>query len=320
MNNCYVFSGIIIFFLAVISQHYWIEYLKSMNFKQVQKVYGPAQYIQNDKGSTPSMGGVIFCFIAFVSIPFNMMSGISFLHQVEIWSLPLMCAFIGFLDDWIKYMRESSEGFSSIIKLFFQIFVALVWSVWIYTQYGLYLFPDIQIQNPFVAISLLVFFTTGIMNAVNVTDGLDGLAAGSSVISLITVLIFLPLRPLPMSMTITGLAILTAFMWHNAHPAKIFMGDIGSHFIAGLIITLCVYSKTLIAIIPLGFIFGLEILSVCFQLTGIYFLKHKFFLMSPFHHHFELKGWSESQIVTRFWVIHSIGLISIAYFINLIFQ
>ena len=98
------------------------------------------------------------------------------------------------------------------------------------------------------------------------------------------------------------------------------MGDVGSHFLAGMLISLCVYGDCLLALIPLGFLFGLEIFSVAAQLVAIYGYKRKLFLMSPIHHHFELLGWSETQIVMRFWLVHAAGMTIIAIFIARLFS
>ena len=100
-----------------------------------------------------------------------------------------------------------------------------------------------------------------------------------------------------------------AFLWFNTHPAQVFMGDVGAHFFAGLLLSLCVVSGAFIFIIPISFIFGLEIISVAIQIISIRSFNKKIFLMSPVHHHFEMLGWKETQIVTRFWIVHAAGML-----------
>ena len=160
-----------------------------------------------------------------------------------------------------------------------------------------------------MSVTVLAFLTVGMLNSMNVTDGLDGLASGSTVISLFAIFMAGKMAPVITVPCLTGRAITSSFLWHNAHPAKIFMGDVGSHFLGALLVVLCSYGNFLLFLLPVAFIFGLEMLSVCVQLIAIYFFRTKVFLMSPVHHHFELSGWSENQIVMRFWLIHGIGIL-----------
>lgn len=143
------------------------------------------------------------------------------------------------------------------------------------------------------------------LNAVNVTDGLDGLAAGASAISLLF-LGFLVSRGF--SAIAIGLSITISFLWHNAYPAKIFMGDSGSHFLGGLLVSVAVCGGGALFVVPCGALFGIEILSVAIQIVAIRFFGKKVFLMSPVHHHFEILGWNETQIVVRFWIVHLLGI------------
>ncbi len=320
MNIKILLTTLTVFFFSLFFLYFWTDLLRGKKVVQVQKSYGPALYISNDKGSVPSLGGVVFCISALIGIVLNSFAGAAFLSQVEIWILPFACSVVGFSDDWIKYSRNSSEGLTSLQKLIFQVIIAFFWSLLIFKIRGLELFPGIFVKEPVLALLLLVFFTVGMMNAVNVTDGLDGLVAGTGIISLSGIL-FLSNISMEVFVSIcTGLAFLAGFMWHNCHPARIFMGDTGSHFIAGLIISICVYSGSFVYVVPSGFLFGLEIISVCIQLFAIYVAGQKVFLMSPVHHHFEIKGWSESCIVTRFWIVHGIGFAITFLAINILFS
>ncbi|HPI99106.1 MAG TPA: phospho-N-acetylmuramoyl-pentapeptide-transferase [Synergistales bacterium] len=288
-----------------------IKSFRERKISQVMKSYGPQSHIMHKKG-TPSMGGIIFMSIALLSILlFSLIHSIRLARGLELWFLPLGCACIGLVDDWLKYSNNSSEGLSSRSKFVAQLLLSIPWSIWFFHFHGVAWWPGLSIESPVIGIVLLVFVCVGVMNAVNVTDGLDGLATGCVILSLSSALLLLHLPVDLSSVVITGLVISISFLWYNANPALVFMGDVGSHFFAGLILVSCIYSGYFLALIPLCFLFGLEILSVSIQLLAIHFFNKKVFLMSPFHHHFELKGWSESQIVHRFWIIHGVGIFSL---------
>ena len=262
------------------------------------------------------MGGVVFLLVGLASIFFTtLFSDTTILDAALFWVLPFGAAGIGFIDDWMKFTRKSSEGFPSLYKLGAQILLTVPWACWIALSQGIFLWPGFELPAV-VSVPLLVVLSIGVMNAVNVTDGLDGLAAGASLISFIGAMLWLPLSTPLLYAALTGCAICSGFLWHNAHPAKVFMGDIGAHFLAGILVALCVHSRFLIALFPLGFLFGVEIVSVAIQLISIHFFKRKVFRMSPLHHHFELLGWSETQIVTRFWITHGAGLTLLAIAVN----
>jgi phospho-N-acetylmuramoyl-pentapeptide-transferase len=158
------------------------------------------------------------------------------------------------------------------------------------------------------------------MNAVNITDGLDGLAAGSCAISFAGMLFWLRPAGASGAACVTALALAAGFLWHNAHPARVFMGDVGSHFLGGLLVTLCILSEQALLVIPFGFIMGIEAFSVLIQIFTIRCLGKRVFKMSPVHHHFELAGWSETQVVTRFWLIHAVGMTTIVGSLYLFFE
>lgn len=294
--------------LIEISLQSWL--IGALNRKRVtlaQKTYGVQSRILT-KSSTPSMGGVVFVAGALLSIPLaGGFSHSAWREAALFWFFPVLAAAIGFADDWVKFVRSSSEGFPSLYKLAAQAAIVLPWTGWIAFSKGISLWPGFTL-NPWIGTILGAFLAIGMLNAVNVTDGLDGLAAGSAVFSLAGALILLPLEGPAFYAVLSGLALCGGFLWHNAYPARVFMGDVGSHFIAGLITSAVFWGDYLIALVPLGFIFGLEILSVSVQLIAIYGFKTKVFLMSPVHHHFELLGWSENIIVTRFWLVHGAGM------------
>jgi phospho-N-acetylmuramoyl-pentapeptide-transferase len=316
MKFILIFSVVVI--LEIFLQSRWIRILNHRQVTLAQKAYGIQSHMET-KSSTPSMGGIVFIAAALASIP--LAGGFSDTVPGELalfWFFPILSAAVGFADDWIKFSKKSSEGFPSLFKLAVQVLIVLPWVVWIALSRGINLWPEIAL-SPWLAVPLASFLAIGMLNAVNVTDGLDGLAAGACVISMAGALLWLPLRGSAFYGAVTGLALCAAFLWHNAYPAKVFMGDVGSHFIAGLIVSTAIHGGCLIALIPLGFLYGLEILSVSVQLTAIHGFKKKVFLMSPVHHHFELLGWSENHIVTRFWLIHGAGLAITAVLFSSIF-
>jgi phospho-N-acetylmuramoyl-pentapeptide-transferase len=313
MKFIFIFSMITI--LEIYLQSRWIHTLNSRQVTLAQKAYGIQSHIET-KSSTPSMGGIVFIPAALASIPLaGWFSDAVPGELVLFWFFPVLSAAVGFADDWIKFHKKSSEGFPSLFKLAVQILMVFPWVLWIALSRGISLWPGIAL-SPWLAVPLAAFLAIGMLNAVNVTDGLDGLAAGACVISMAGALLWLPLRGSALYGAAAGLALCAGFLWHNANPAKVFMGDVGSHFIAGLIVSTAIHGDCLLALIPLGFIYGLEILSVSAQLTAIYGFKKKVFLMSPAHHHFELLGWSENHIVMRFWLIHGAGLTITAILIS----
>jgi phospho-N-acetylmuramoyl-pentapeptide-transferase len=290
-------------------QSLWIQKLRKLNVNLVQKEYGPRSDV-GKKSKTPVMGGVVF----LISVPVSILLAVfltdcSVSSLVLIWILPVASAAIGLCDDLMKFTSRSSEGLSSRNKLVIQVMVSLVWAIFVVFSHGFRLWPGYELSSKILSIIFLSFITVGMMNSVNVTDGLDGLASGASVISFFAVLLIDLMAPEIILPCLAGIAITTSFLWHNAHPAKVFMGDVGSHFLGGLLVSLTVYGNFGLMIIPVAFIFGMEMLSVCLQLIAIYGFKTRIFLMSPVHHHFELSGWSENQIVVRFWLVHGMGIL-----------
>lgn len=294
------------YILEVAMQHFWIGKMHRMKIEQVTKMYGPSWHDKAKMG-TPSMGGVVFIPALLLTLVLPLYLGMLSADRLAmVLSYPIAAAAVGFIDDWLKHSRNSSEGLRSLQKLALQIAVTLPWAVW--TVGGpLQLLPHVMLPRA-AGVLLVTFLGVGIQNAVNVTDGLDGLAAGCSLISFAGALMFL--NPLHETFVCAAAScgVCLGFLWHNANPAKVFMGDAGAHFLAGMLISLCVNTGALIIIVPLGFIFGLEIISVAIQIFAIRVCHRKVFLMSPIHHHFELMGWKENQIVVRFCIIHMLGL------------
>ena len=318
-----------VFLAEIFLQEKWIKVMHRRKIEQVTKLYGPAWH-EKTKLGTPTMGGVVFAAVALLCVPVlmwytrNMFVGLyepgaSFFakyaffltESAAVLSYPILAGAVGFADEWLKYRRHSSDGFTSRQKLALQILVTLPWAAWMFFHVG---YADIGVLRSFVVfVAVVTFIGVGLQNAVNVTDGLDGLAAGCSFITFVALL---PLTAFAAGIStsavlynLMAIALCLGFLWHNCNPASVFMGDVGAHFLAGLMLSLCICSGAVFYIIPVCFFFGVEICSVAIQIVAIRKFHRKVFKMSPIHHHFEMSGWKEAQIVTRFWIIHLIGVV-----------
>ena len=300
------------FALALYGQGIWIGWMHRFHLGEAIKAYGPQGHLK--KRGTPSVGGVVALFLLpFAVAALYLTNTAGALDLAKIWSYPVLAALVGLIDDVLKLRRSSSEGLKSLQKLFLQILVTLPWAYYLARE-GVHLTPALQL--PFYhGFALLTFLGVGILNAVNVTDGLDGLACGAVSISLMATICLFGDEAVRAS-AILGLALSLAFLWHNAHPAGVFMGDVGSHMWGGLLLSLCVAGDCLLFVVPLGFLFGVEIASSAIQIVAIRKFGKKVFLMSPLHHHFEILGWSETSIVPRFWLIHLAGIVAILIFLH----
>ncbi len=292
-----------IFCLEIAAQRSWIATMKRVRIAQVQKAYGPGVDAEV-KAQVPSMGGLVFMVIGSGLLISAMLSGQR--QAMAFWTYPLLAAAVGLLDDLLKFRRNSSEGLKSLQKLFLQVVTTMAW---LFQLAAAGIVPPLALGfsiGPWVW-PWALFFAVGIQNAVNVTDGLDGLASGCAVVTFALSLSLWPGDSMAFTGAAVGLALSSAFLWHNGHPAQVFMGDGGAHYLAGLMVSCAFTGSGVLALIPLGLGFGLEMLSVVIQLAAIYGFRKKIFLMSPVHHHFQLLGWPETRIVTRFWLIHGVG-------------
>lgn len=263
-------------FAEIILQNLWISKMQTLKVEQVTKLYGPSWH-EKTKMGTPTMGGVVFPIVTLLSL-FLLYIAEEQLQTARIFTIvsyPFMAAFVGLLDDFLKYKRRSSDGLRSMQKLFLQIAVTLLW-VMCFMPDNYELISGIPIPNA-VFVAIVVFIGVGFQNAVNVTDGLDGLAAGCTLISFLGALAFLFPDPLTALMIASACGICLGFLWHNANPARVFMGDVGAHFFAGLLFSICLESGALLMIIPLGFMFGMEIISVALQIFTLRMFKKECF-------------------------------------------
>ncbi len=301
-----------------------IAWLRRLKFGQSVRSDGPESHLA--KTGTPTMGGLLIILAVVVAVLLW-----SDLGNVYTWiTLGALLGFgaIGFVDDWLKIRKRNSDGISAQAKFWAQVLVAsaaalLVWSMGSHESTKLYLpFLKVAVIDLGVAwLPLAVIYVVYWSNAVNLADGLDGLATGLVIIALIafSILTYLTGRPdwaaylaIPYvkgagELTVFNLALIGAcvgFLWYNAHPAEVFMGDSGSLALGGVLGTLSLIVKKEVLLGIVGGVFMLEILSVVFQVGWFKASKGKrLFRMAPLHHHFELSGWKETKVVTRFWIL-----------------
>ena len=288
----------------------FIEYLRLREFGQQIREEGPQEH--HEKAGTPTMGGLII-FTA-IAIPYLVLSDRS-TSSLAVFGVALGCALIGFVDDFLKITRRRSLGLSARYKLLFQAVLAL--GLWYVAKHSVGLDSSLELRISHASLDIpdwvypIVIFLViaGSANAVNLTDGLDGLAAGCCAIVLLAyiAITFITSGEHDLSLlsaTFVGGCI--GFLWFNAFPASIFMGDTGSLGLGGAIGAMAVMTQTEILLIITGGIFVIEALSVALQVATFKTLRRRVLLMAPVHHHFELMAWSETKIMLRFWIVAAV--------------
>jgi phospho-N-acetylmuramoyl-pentapeptide-transferase len=288
----------------------FIEFLRLREFGQQIREEGPEEH--HEKAGTPTMGGLVI-FTA-ISIPYLVLSDRS-TASLAVFGVALGCAAIGFADDYLKITRRRSLGLSARYKLLMQLALAL--GLWYVARHSVGLDSSLELRISHASLDIpdavypLVIFLViaGSSNAVNLTDGLDGLAAGCCAIVLLayTAITFITTGEHDLSLLaacLVGGCI--GFLWFNAFPASIFMGDTGSLGLGGAIGALAVMTQTEILLIVTGGIFVIEALSVALQVFAFKTFRRRVLLMAPVHHHFELMAWSETKIMLRFWIIAAV--------------
>jgi phospho-N-acetylmuramoyl-pentapeptide-transferase len=287
----------------------FIEALRVRQFGQHIREEGPPGH--HSKAGTPTMGGVII-FTA-ISVPFLLLSDYDW-RAVGVYVVAIGSAALGFADDITKVSKRRSLGLSGKAKLGGQIAIALIlW--WIATEQA-GLDDTLRLRTIDATIDLGVLYplfiylvVAGTTNAVNLTDGLDGLAAGCAAIVLLAYIgiTFITAGQQDLALlTACAVGACVGFLWFNAFPATIFMGDTGSLGLGGAIAGLAVMTKTEELLVLLGGIFVVEALSVLIQVFSFQTFRKRVFLMAPIHHHFEIHGWSETKIILRFWILAAV--------------
>ena len=314
------------FFLALLLTLFamprFIRWAQRTSSVQPINDYAPDRH--REKAKTPTMGGVVFILSTLAA---SLMT-VRFDNYYALGGMLVLALFmlIGFQDDYAKIAkRENLAGLKARTKLLFQIGAALVGALFLIFAAGL----DTMLYVPFYkhplfdmhwfALAFWVLVMVAASNAVNLTDGLDGLATVPSIFALTTLGIFvyvighaglsayllMPNFPAGEAAVVAAALIgaLIGFLWFNSHPAEVFMGDSGSLAIGAFIGYLGIVAKSELLLLVIGFIFVLETVSVILQVGSFKLRKKRVFLMAPIHHHFEMKNWAENKIIVRFWII-----------------
>lgn len=301
----------IAFLITVLLSPIVIPFLRRLKFGQSIREEGPESH--KKKTGTPTMGGIMI--IASVLITSIIMgsrtdgTGIGY----ELWLLMFVMfgyGLLGFLDDYIKVVMKRNLGLTSKQKLIGQIVIALVFYFILRSQdFSTAIHipgTDIYWDLGWAYALLIIFMLVGASNAVNLTDGLDGLLAGTAAIAFGAFAIVAWYGTPQNEAAIFALAVVGAllgFLVFNAHPAKVFMGDTGSLALGGAIAAIAILMKMEILLVIIGGVFVIETLSVIIQVISFKTTGKRVFKMSPLHHHYELLGWSEWRVVTTFWLV-----------------
>ena len=311
-----------------------IKKLTELKIGQTIREDGPQRHLT--KSGTPTMGGILM--VGAIVLAILLWQDLDSVYTWIILGSVVGFGAIGFIDDYLKISRRNAAGLTATFKWLAQFVIALLIALAIYyvrpasytAQDGLVIDATTMFYIPFLKnplfdlsfffIPFAIFLLLATTNAVNLTDGLDGLASGLMVMVGLTlaVISYLSGRPdyatylsMPFvknggELSIASLALVGAtvgFLWYNAHPAQIMMGDTGSLALGGMVGALALLIKKEILLIVIMGVFVLETLSVIIQVLSFKFRKKRVFKMAPLHHHFELKGWEESKVVIRFWIL-----------------
>jgi phospho-N-acetylmuramoyl-pentapeptide-transferase len=292
------------FLFSLIACPLFIKHMKKLQFGQQIREDGPERH--SIKAGTPTMGGLVILFSAVIVSAFTTALALPFLIILPVL---LGCGLLGFIDDYLKIVKKQSLGLKARSKLTGMAIITLLFLLLLKLT-GFY---STSISLPLINQNLnlgylypvfVLLLITGFSNSVNLTDGLDGLAAGTSVLAL-TSLAGIGLMSDYSSIAIFCAALVGAllgFLVFNRYPAKLFMGDVGSLAIGGTLAAAAVLTKVELLLLIIGAVFVLEAFSVTLQVLFFQLFGKRILLMSPLHHHYELKGWSEWKVVSIFWL------------------
>jgi phospho-N-acetylmuramoyl-pentapeptide-transferase len=312
-------AALVALIISILAGPIFIDFLRQRALGQHIREEGPEHH--SVKRGTPTMGGLLIVLSA--SIAFLATSSYT-LPALTIFGTMLACGAIGFLDDYTKFRHQRSLGLPGRWKMLLLLGIAVAVCVaGDHQKLGHDIF--VPVVNESLPLGwgwyVLVFFIiAGAANAVNLTDGLDGLAAGTSIIALFTltamaVTIYIRSNPpgsrieTRLDVAFIGAAAIGAaigFLWFNAFPAEVFMGDTGAMAMGGAIGAMAIFLEVELLLVLVGGIFVIEALSVMLQVLSFKYWGRRIFLMAPLHHHFEMKAWSETKIMVRFWIVTGI--------------
>ncbi len=312
------------FIISVVMGYFMIPLLKKLNVSQRVSVFVGASH--KKKNGIPTVGGLIFIIPTFITILI-----MYFTNKIEINSNLLIVLFVfvayailGFTDDFMKLKRKQNEGLTEIQKLFGQVLIAIVF-FFIYMKSGseplfwIHAF-DLKIDVGWLYGFFILFMLVASSNAVNITDGLDGLAGGLSFIATLVLGIITwntdwlaGYQDIAIFCFILAGSLL-GFLVYNTYPAKVFMGDTGSLAIGGVLASIAILTRHELTFAVIMGVFVIETLSVIIQVFSLFVFKKKVFLMTPLHHNFEKLGWKEQDIVKLFWICGLIlGTVAVVY-------
>jgi len=304
--------------------------------------------LHGGKAGTPTMGGVMILGAVLFAV---LLCGRPLNPFVAVTSCVMLAlGLLGFVDDYTKVKLKSSDGMSGKTKLFWQFLIGCVAAVFlllktkemgmgyvlvdqpmVISEVTFPLFKEPLFDMGWLCVLFFAIVIVGCSNAVNLTDGLDGLATGCTITVALSYAViayltghaymakeylFIPFNTHVVELAVFLMALVGAgfgFLWHNCHPAKVFMGDTGSLAIGGALATAAICAKQELLLVIIGWVFVMEAMSVILQVASFKLTGKRIFAMSPIHHHFELRGWHESQVIIRFWIISIFsGLMGIA--------
>lgn len=291
--------------LSIIFGAPYLNYLKEKLYGQYIREDGPSSH--SAKSGTPTTGGIVIGLSSIIAAFSILIMG----NFIEISSLIILLTLIifmglGFNDDYLKIAKKQNKGLTARGKLLFQGVIALIPALYVAFTGNTFvvLFGFAEVDFGYIYPLIAVFIIVGTSNAVNLTDGLDGLAAGTSFFAFIACAVICYFQNLidiaVISAAIAGSCL--GFLWYNKNPARMFMGDTGSIALGGVLGTVAVMGKFELWLVIIGGVFVIETLSVIIQVISYKSTGKRVFKMSPIHHHFELSGWSEPKVVYMFWL------------------
>jgi phospho-N-acetylmuramoyl-pentapeptide-transferase len=311
-------AGVVALLISILVGPKFIAYLRRKELGQHIREEGPEHHVS--KQGTPTMGGLLILLAA--SIGFLAFSRYT-VPALAVLFVTLGCGAIGFLDDVIKLTHKRSLGLNARWKLL--LLGAITVGVGIAARHQhlpteVYIPGVGALQLSWAWYGLLFLVIAGAANGVNLTDGVDGLAAGTGIIALFTFAAMNVIawirsgRPghrfeTKLDLAIVGAALIGAaigFLWYNAWPAEVFMGDTGSMAIGGALAAFAIFTQTIFLLLLIGGIFVIAALSVIIQVFSFKYFGRRVFLMAPIQHHFEMKAWSETKVMVRFWIVTGI--------------